>query len=340
MALDPVSQLIWDEAAPVEGTVLVVDDVFGELTAEVAEAGLPVRAWCDDLRDAQAISPALRLPSHGAAWDADLVLWRLPKSRAALEDTAEWLAGRLKPTARIVAGGRTKHMTPTQTDLLRRQFSEVSASRGRQKSRVLRASGPIPQPHRWPQRRFVPDAGLMVVAHGAVFNTNRLDDGTHLLLRTLARVMGEPGGHEVRGAALDLGCGSGILATWLAQRGWVTTGSDVSWAAVSSTALTAAANDVEVTVHQADGLRGVSPASFDLIVTNPPFHRGSAKDSTPTMEMIADAGQVLREAGEFWTVFNAHLPYLPLVRRHIGTTTIEARDRHYIVTRSIKDPLP
>ena len=54
--------------------------------------------------------------------------------------------------------------------------------------------------------------------------------------------------------------------------------------------------------------------------------------------MIRRAGAVLRPGGELWLVYNSHLPYLPELRRHVGVTTIEARDRNYIVTRSLKQP--
>lgn len=349
MLLDPVSSLMMDEAAPVAGRVLVLDDVDGALTRAVADAGAEVRTWCDDVRDLADVPPPFRV--HGTIpgdWLPDLVLWRLPKSLSAVEDYAEYLAHRLPEHARVVAGGRTKHMTPAQTMLLARQFTDVSASLGRQKSRVLRATGATPQPRRWPLRRYLPEVGLTVLAHGAVFNTNRLDDGTRLLLRTLTRTAGEgtrrgmavpPRGHRpaARGTALDLGSGSGIIATWLAQRGWATTATDVSLSAVVSTRMTARANDVRVGVRRTDGLEGIAASSFDLIASNPPFHRGTAKDSTPTLRMIEQAAGVLRPGGEFWMVFNSHLPYLDALRRNIGITTVEAQDRHYIVTRSLKD---
>lgn len=340
MPLDPVASLILAEAGDLQGRVLVIDDAGGELTRAAASAGAEVHTWCDDLRELRQVPAEHRIDALAPGWSPDLVLWRLPRAVAAVEDYAEHLASRLRPGARIVAGGRVKHMTPAQNTALARQFGQVSASLGRQKSRVLHASGARPRPRRWPQRSYVSETGLMVVAHGAVFATNRLDDGTHLLLRTLARAMGEPDvGDDSHGVALDLGSGSGILATWLAQRGWTTRAIDVSASAVASTRLTARANGVQVYAKRGDGLAGVSPASVDLLVSNPPFHVGGAKDSTPSLQMIEQAGDVLRPGGELWLVFNAHLPYLPHLRRHIGFTTVEAQDRHYLVTRSMKDPV-
>lgn len=340
MPLDPVASLMLDEAGPLPGRVLVVDDVGGALTRAAVDAGADARSWCDDLRDLTEVPLAHRVPGVlPPEWTPELVLWRLPTSLAAVEDYAEYLAGRLAPTSRIVAGGRTKHMTVAFNAALGRQFETVTASRGRQKSRVLHVAGPRPAPRRWPMRRYLPEVGITAVSHGNVFSTNRLDDGTHLLLRTLSRAAGDPvgDGRASRGIALDLGSGSGIIATWLALRGWTTTAVDTSASALASTRLTARANKVHVAVRRADMLLGTRANSVDLLVTNPPFHVRAAKDSRPTLGMIPEAGHVLRPGGELWMVFNTHLPYLPELRRHVGITTIEAQDRHYVVARALKE---
>lgn len=333
MTPDAVARLLLDEAGSLPDRVLVVDDAGGSLTAAALDAGADVRAWCDDLRDELDCPASTRTPppSPGDGWRPDLVLWRLPKSLGQLEDTAERLAAVLTPGGRVLAGGRTKHMTRAQNDVLARSFDEVNASLGRQKSRVLRATGPRRPERTWPRRRHLGEVGLTVVAHGAAFNTNRLDDGTRLLLGALGR----EAAHGAGRSALDLGCGSGIIATWLAQRGWVVEASDVSTDAVASTVLTAGANGVAVAVRRADGLDGAA-SGLDLIASNPPFHRGTEKDSTPTLRMIADAGGVLAPGGRLWLVFNSHLPYLPELRRHVGPTEVVARDRHYVVTRTTR----
>nr|NLI51577.1 methyltransferase [Propionibacterium sp.] len=333
---DAVARLMLDEAGDLAGRVLVLDDADAALTHAALAAGCEVRAFCDDVRAAAALPPGTRLDSPADPYvrSADLVLLRLPKSLGALEDHCQTVAGAAAsatvPGLRLVAGGRTKHMTPTQNQVLGRYFTQVRPSRGRDKARVLTASGPTGAAPRWPRSRHLPEVGLTVWAHGGVFAGTRLDAGTALLLRALAE-----GLRDAPGRAADLGCGSGILACWLARRGWAVTASDVSWAAVDSTRRTAAANGLTVAVEQRDGFTGVPPASLDLIVSNPPFHQGAAKDSTPTLAALTTAGAVLAPGGEFWCVFNSHLPYLQVLASAVGPTRIVARDRHYTVTRSV-----
>lgn len=336
MPLDAVAHLMLDEAGPLPPVVLVVEDAGGALTRAALEAGATVRTCCDDLADELAVPEDCRIDAltPEALAGVELVLWRLPKALGAVEETAQALAAAAStPGLRVVAGGRVKHMTRAQNDVLGRSFADVRASLGRQKSRVLHAAGPRPGPARWPQRRPLPELGLEVVAHGAAFATNRLDAGTALLVRALDDARPDPGP-----VAVDLGCGSGILAAWLAGHGFEVTGTDVSRAAVASTRATAAASGVRVEAVRAVGLTGWAPGSVDLVVTNPPFHRGTAKETTDTLAMFSDAGHALAPGGELWVVWNAHLPYLPELRRRVGPTTIEARDRSYVVTRSLRRP--
>ncbi len=190
---------------------------------------------------------------------------------------------------------------------------------------MLTATGPTPGPRSWPRTTILTDPPLTVVSHAGVFAAERLDAGTRLLLEALPR---EPFGG---GRAADLGCGSGILAATLAGRGWSVRAVDVSRAACAATADTAAANGVEVVVERADGLPAQPLDRLDLVVCNPPFHVGTAKDSTPGFDLVASALPHLAAGGQVWTVFNSHLPYLQFLRRRIGRTRVMARDRDYTV---------
>lgn len=343
--LDAVTDVLLREAGEPAEPVAVLDDVDGALTRALIARGVPARVWCDDVR-AEAVAgracrdlddptdPASRArrdhsPTPAdALTDARTVLWQLPKAVTAVQEYAELIAHHAAPDVRVVAAGRDKHLSRAMNQAVARRFTSVRASLGHRKARALLAGDPIAGPLTWPRTSHLDALDLDVAAHGATFNTFRLDRGTALLASVFDRL-------PAADRFVDLGCGSGILAALLARQGRRVTAIDVTWSACDATRLTAVANGVSVEAVGRDGLKSWTEP-VDLVVTNPPFHVGTAKDTEPTRRLFAQVGAALADHGEFWCVYNAHLPYLPWLRQAIGRTSIEARDRGYLVTRSIR----
>jgi SAM-dependent methyltransferase len=74
---------------------------------------------------------------------------------------------------------------------------------------------------------------------------------------------------RVGGTALDLACGRGTVAVWLAERGLATTAVDISPEALRLTTGLAADRDVQVTTVRADlddGLPAAVTGPFDVVV--------------------------------------------------------------------------
>ena len=331
--MDPVDRLILDEwdADGVRPERIVVIDA-PDLAAEVASRGLPTVAFCDDVREERLLPAAVTAvtPDDRLERTPTVALMRLPKSLGALDEVAGWLAREAGPDLALFAGGRVKHLSRGMNDVLARHFADVSASLGRQKSRVLRGSGPTPGTPAWPRTRRHDDLGITVSAHGATFAGTAVDPGTRLLLGSLDEITREPAEH-----AVDLGSGNGVIATLLARAlpSTVVDAVDTGWASARASAETALANGVDVRVHRDDGFAPFAEGSLDLVVTNPPFHVGTAKESTPTLEMFTDAARVLRPGGRFWCVFNSHLPWARVLG-DLGPTRVVARSPKYTLTRT------
>jgi 16S rRNA (guanine1207-N2)-methyltransferase len=345
---DAVDRIILRELVGVRagtGPAVVVDDQTGALAQGVAAArdGQPVAVWCDSLRAERAAQAALDDAPHprGAVDDAEvfrgavLVALRLPKSLAALDETADRIARTADPAVVVLGGGRNKHLGRGMNEVLERHFGSVRASLGQQNSRVLLASDPMPGASPTPPRSEEhPDLGFTLTAFGGVFAGTSVDLGSRFLISLLDRIP-----EDVR-EAVDLGCGTGLLAVAVARDRPLcrVLAVDDSRDAVRSAAATAAANglDARIRVRRADGLEDVDPRSVDLVVCNPPFHRGTARDSAVAYAMFADAGRCLRAGGELWTVFNSHLPYLTALRRLVGQTSVICHNPRYTVARSVR----
>ncbi|WP_309067168.1 methyltransferase [Microbacterium sp.] len=348
VAADASDRLILSEARPAAQDVVVIGDRYGALTLSLLEADprARVRVHQDAITGERALranAERVGIPLNRVAWhplDASLadgaraVMLQLPRSLDALDEIAGVVASAAADDVRLVAGGRVKHMTPAMNDVLGRHFASVTASRAASKSRVLHASGPIrATSDQWPHAQRHPDLGITVCAHGAAFAGTSIDIGTRFLLGFLP---------DMREAtdAVDLACGTGVLATMLAtSRPAVRVlATDQSAAAVASARATAAANGVadRVEVVRDDGLGSRPDASVDLILLNPPFHSGAAVTDAIAPKLFADAARVLRPGGELWCVFNSHLGYRPILERMVGPTRQAGRNPKFTVTVSVR----
>ncbi|WP_330185078.1 methyltransferase [Nocardia sp. NBC_01503] len=352
-AVDAADRLLLDEAAESlaaagNDRVAVIDDGYGALTLGAAAAhGLRgLRVHQDLLTGELALANNARqvgLADRYSAYelgerllaDVRVVLWRLPRALSGIAETADAIARHAAPEVRVYAGGRDKYLTPAMNEVLAESFGSVQASRGRQKSRVLLATDPKPiGEQRFPVRNQLDEQGLEVVAHGAAFSGSRLDIGTRFLLDYLKRM--KPDARD----AIDLGCGTGILAVALAtaRPGLRVIATDQSAAAVASTRATAAANHVadRITVLRDDAMSTAPDNSADLVVCNPPFHVGAAVHTGSAIKMFSETGRVLRPGGELWTVYNTHLNYRGVMERLVGKTEVIGRNRKFTVTRSVR----
>jgi 16S rRNA (guanine1207-N2)-methyltransferase len=348
-AWDATDRLLLETAAGLvtpETGVAVIGDRFGALTlGALAGLGIPnVRVHQDLITGERALRNNAAALGLDAGYDqlplaapllenADVVLLQLPRTLAELEETADAVARHAAPGAVLLAGGRVKHMSLGMNAVLERYFSDVQPQLARQKSRVLLARGPNPVlgPPPFPVADRNEDLGITVCARGAVFAGTKLDIGTRFLLTFLPRM--RPAQH-----AVDLGCGTGILAAMYARShpGASVTATDQSASAVDSARATAEANGLagQVTVLQDDAMDSLPDGGADLILLNPPFHLGASVHAGAGLKLIEAAGRVLAPGGELWTVFNSHLHYLPALERHVGPTRVEGRNTKFTVAVS------
>ncbi len=348
-AADAADRLILDESAVArgragDGGLVVIGDGYGALALGAAAAGASgIRVHQDALTGERALAANAERFGLSAAiaslpLQADLVrgatvvLVRLPRSLDALRDIAGLIAAHAAPDVAVFAGGRIKHMTLAMNDVLRERFATVDVTHARQKARVLVARGP--HDGREPQPLRAVHDGLVVCAYGGAFAGTSIDIGTRFLLAQL------PGDIPAGDPVIDLACGTGAVAAWLALRHpeLRVYASDQSAVAVASARATAEANGVadRTTVVRDDALSLVPPASSSFIALNPPFHVGSAIHEGVAPRLFADAARVLRPGGELWTVWNSTLFYRPALERLVGPTRQVARNAKFTVTASTK----
>ncbi|WP_341940668.1 methyltransferase [Microbacterium sp. LWH10-1.2] len=352
--------------------IAVIGDEYGAITLALTDAGRTgVRVHQDLATGRRALlRNAEELGLSGFASHeldrslldgARLVLLQLPKALAELEEITDAVARWAAPDVVLVAGGRVKHMTLAQNDVLARRFAEVQPQRAERKSRLIVASAPLPAPAAAPFPVSTVHGGLTVVAHGGAFAGSRIDIGTRVLLDALAGFGSQlskngpaiadidPEGRDssrscgvVNGAptVIDLGCGTGVLAVSyaLAHPGARVIATDRSASAVASARATVEANALadRIAVTHDDAGSALADASADVVLLNPPFHLGASIHTGAATRLFEAAARMLRPGGELWTVYNSSLGYRAELSRLIGETEQVLRTPKFTVTRSIR----
>lgn len=162
-----------------------------------------------------------------------------------------------------------------------------------------------------------------------IFAWDRIDDGSAMLAAHL------PG--DLSGNVADFGCGWGFLAREALGRSPQITKIDLVDA--EHRALEAArANiaDARATFHWLDLAHEAAPATYDVVICNPPFHAGRAAEPGLGQAVIAAAARALRSGGRFFMVANRGLPYEPLLKASFASFETLADNNKFRVSRAIR----
>ncbi|MFF4150535.1 methyltransferase [Streptomyces sp. NPDC001651] len=340
-----------EQDVPLSGTVVVVGDRWGALVTALA-AHRPTQ-----ITDSWLAQEATRanLARHGVEPGAvrllttqdpppdrvDVLLVRVPKSLALLEDQLLRLAPAVHEGTVVVGTGMVREIHTSTLELFERILGPTRTSLAKRKARLIFCT-PEPSAERsanpWPYTYTLPDgvgaaSGSTVVNHAGVFCADRLDIGTRFFLAHL------PGGRGPR-RVVDLGCGNGVVGTAvaLANPEAEVLFVDESFQAVASAEATFKANGVpgHAEFRVGDGMAGVPDGSVDLVLNNPPFHSHQATTDATAWRMFTGARRALRPGGELWVVGNRHLGYHVKLRRLFGNSEVVASDPKFVVLRAVR----
>ncbi|MFF1419518.1 methyltransferase [Streptomyces sp. NPDC058280] len=346
------------EPTDLSGTVVVVGDRWGALTTALAGHRLerlvtgPLVQITDSYLTQQATRANLRRGGADAvqllsARDTpperiDVLLIRVPKSLALLEDQLHRLAPAVHPGTVVIGTGRVTEIHTSTLKLFEQILGPTRTSLADKKARLIfcaPASGRVRTPSPWPHSYALPDglgavSGRTVVNHAGIFCAERLDIGTRFLLRHLPRRRGAE--HVV-----DLGCGNGVVGTAAALDNPAArvTFIDESFSAVASAEATFRRNADAATPAEfvlGDGLTEVPAGTVDLVLNNPPFHTHQATTDATAWRMFTGSRAALRPGGELWVIGNRHLGYHIKLRRLFGNCEIVTSDPKFVILRSVK----
>lgn len=347
---------------PAVPTVLVVNGGPGALAVGLVAGGATdVRVMSDSYLDHVGTEENLRRngfdpaavtlmgPFGLDAPDAppvDLVLMKIPKSFALLEDQLCRISPHLSPGAVVVAAAMSKHIHTSTLQLFERILGPTTTSLARKKARLVECSPAAdrqPATSPWPARIPTGGGGLVLVNHANVFSREKLDIGTRFLLDHLPAVEGPA--HVV-----DLGCGNGVVGLAIAATAPEAhvTFVDESFMAVASAAATYAENlgedraatcarfAVGDTLFHLQSGDPIERGSIDLVVNNPPFHDDHAVGDAIAWQMFTEAHGALAIGGELRVVGNRHLAYHAKLKRIFGNCRVVASNSKFVVYSALR----
>lgn len=179
-------------------------------------------------------------------------------------------------------------------------------------------------------------AGINLDVHSfpGVFGFKQLDAGTELLLATLKKNLVDL--QSLR-RTLDFACGTGVVGAYFNA---INIAADVTYVDISAMALeatkrTLASNKLAGTIMPHDGIPKME-RSFQLIISNPPFHEGLDTNTGLSERFVDEAYQALAFNGLFYFVANNHLPYPKLLAQTFNRFEVVAKNQNFSVYKAKK----
>jgi 16S rRNA (guanine1207-N2)-methyltransferase len=236
---------------------------------------------------------------------------RMPRGAEVGRMTLHLLAGVLAPDGRLVAAAANDEGGRSLRARMEEIFSEVGPSVAGHHARAVEAAVPgSPRARLEDWQENVEIEGRTFATWPGLFAHGRLDRGTALLLSVLPPASGA--------SVLDVGCGIGVLADALLRRG----AASVELVDVDALAIYAAQLNVpQGRAFCADTLPP-GATTYDLVVSNPPLHRGSDVDWSVLSRLASDLPERMRKGGEVWLVTQVTVPIRKLFA---GFSQVEQR---------------
>jgi len=327
--------------------VLIANDAFGALTIALAQhkptsigdSFLSQQAITINLTENTLSTNTIELQNtfQPLAERYDVVIIKIPKNLAMLEDELYKIRKHCDESTIILAAAMSKHIHTSTLKLFERIIGTTRTSLARKKARLVMSefdASLTPGASPYPSQYILDVTDEKYINHANVFSREKLDLGSRFMLPHIPQ-----SSHYTN--ILDLACGNGVLGITAAQLNPMAhmVFVDESYMAVESAKINAKnllEDNSNCEFKVTDCLQGIENDSIDLILNNPPFHQNHVVGDFIAWQMFNEAKQKLTEGGELIIVGNRHLGYHIKLKKLFGRCEMLANNKKFVILKAVK----
>ena len=330
----------------ISGPVLIFNDTFGALACALVEhkpysigdSYLSELATRENLRHNDLNEGDVTFLDSTATYPAapGVVLIKIPKTMALLEQQLRALRGVVTPQTRIIAGTKARDIHTSTLALFEKVLGPTTTTLAWKKARLINCTFSAPALADAPQTLSwkLDGTDWTIHNHANVFSRTGLDIGARFFMQHLP--------DNLEGEIVDLGCGNGVIGLTLLEKN---PQASVVFVDESPMAVASSRLNVETNLPEAldrcefminNALSGVEPFRFDAVLCNPPFHQQHALTDNIAWEMFHHARRCLKINGELRIVANRHLDYFHKLKKIFGNCETIATNQKFVVLKAVK----
>ena len=330
---------------PTNPRVLIINDQFGALSCAlnhyapvvINDSFIAQQAIKQNIQNNSLNPVEQRAPLDALEGTFDIVIIKIHKSLAQLEDLLHKIRGHVTADSLILGAGMVKMIHNSTLNLFSNIIGTTTTSLAKKKARLifcnLDTTLRIPT-NPYPSSFTLDDGSWKIQSHANVFSQGKLDIGCRFFIEHLPA-------SEQSQTIIDLGCGNGLVGLSAAK---LNPNAQIAFYDESSMAVASAKLNYETLFpalnnghfHLDDCLSSCPKNSADIIFNNPPFHEQNVVSDAIAWRMFKQSQGVLKKNGELWVVGNRHLNYAQKLKKLFGNCQTVATNNKFIVIKAVK----
>ncbi|RSC92769.1 methyltransferase [Tenacibaculum singaporense] len=259
----------------------------------------------------------------------EVALIKIPKSLELFELFLQQIHKASHEKIEVVCGFMTKYFSPSYIKVAEQYFEEVTQSKAWKKARLLILKAPKKKVQKKNLINIIQWKGKVLQQYYGVFSSGNIDIGTQFFLENL-----EVKTEELK--VLDVASGNGVIAYEVTNqnpRAAVTLVDDFNLA-IESSKVNLEGKKAEFVCDNT--LEKLDKNSFDLVVSNPPFHFEYENNIEVALNLFKGVENCLKNKGRFLLVANSHLNYSTHLTKLFTSVSVLEQNKKFQIIECIK----